>query len=224
MALHEYPDVIQGSSEWDDLRRGMVTGSVVSTLVTAKTLKPASNIETRTLTALLVAERITGHTDPTWVGDDMARGWDDEPRAIEKYSEHYAPVTPMGFLIRDDWGYQIGYSPDGLVGDDGLIEVKSRRQKKHLTTVLADQVPAENLAQIQCGLLVTGRDWCDYISYCGGMALWTKRVYPDPRWFEAIVAALAAFEEAAERMASDYLNAVVGLPMTERSADFEMVI
>lgn len=222
--LIELPDLAQGTDEWHDQRRGIVTASVVGQLVTTKTLKPASNDVSRGLTRLLVAERITGWTDPMYVSDDMLRGIEDEPKARDKYSEHYAPVTEIGFMIREDHDVKIGYSPDGLVGDDGLIEVKSRRQKKHLETILADEPPAENLAQMQCGLLVSGREWCDYISYCGGMPLWVKRVFPDRRWFDAILAAVAAFEENAAEMIRLYDERTVGLPMTERTVEMEMVI
>lgn len=220
--LHELPDLIQGTDEWHAQRRGLVTASVVGQLVTTKTLKPAANETSRGLTALLVAERITGHTDPTYLSDDMIRGIEDEPRAREKYSEHHAPVRETGFMVRDDWGYRIGYSPDGVVNNDGLIEIKSRRQKVHLATVLADEVPAENVAQLQCGLLVSGRDWIDYVSYCGGMPLYVKRVYPDPRWAEAIVAAVEQFERTAEQMVSDYLERVDGLPTTERIDHYDV--
>lgn len=222
--LIELPDIEQGTNEWHDQRRGIVTASVVGQLVTTKTLKPASNDVSRGLTRLLVAERITGWTDPMYVSDDMLRGIEDEPKARDKYSEHYAPVTEIGFMIREDHDVKIGYSPDGLVGDDGLIEVKSRRQKKHLETILADEPPAENLAQMQCGLLVSGREWCDYISYCGGMPLWVKRVFPDQRWFDAILAAVDAFEENAAEMIRLYDERTVGLPMTERTIEMEMVI
>lgn len=225
MTLHTYPDVVQGTPQWDDLRRGMVTASVVGQLVTPSTLKVASNPASRALAALLVAERITGFTDPTYVSDDMERGWEDEPRAVAKYSEDRdIEVQEMGFMVREeDWG-RLGYSPDGLVHDTGLLEVKSRRPKKHLATILADDVPAENIAQIQAGLFVTGREWCDYISYCGGMPLWTKRVYPDPAWHKALPEAVRAFEAAATEMTSNYLDAVVGLPMTERVIEMDMVI
>lgn len=264
MTLTEYPDVEQGSEEWHDLRRGIVTASVAGQLVTETTLgaigydcpacyvgagdpceskragagpiktmhperaaraaeadvtviEPAQNETSRSLTRLLVAERITGFTDPTYVSDDMERGWEDEPRANEAYAEwRETPVKPMGFMVRDDWGFPIGYSPDGLVGDDGLTEVKSRRSKKQLQTILSGEVPAENMAQLQTALLVSGRQWIDYISYAGGMPLWPKRVHPDPKWFDAIVAAVRAFEEAATEMESAYLAAVEGLPMTER--------
>lgn len=224
MTLHTYPDVIQGTDEWYDQRRGLVTASVVGKLVTPKTMKTAGNDESRGLAALLVAERITGWTDPTYIGDDMLRGIEDEPRARDLYSKTYAPVTEIGFMARDDWGFTIGYSPDGLVGDDGLIETKSRRPKKHLQTILSGEVPAENMPQIQAALLVSGREWCDYLSYCGGMPMWRKRVRPDKQWFEALVAAVEAFEKEAAEMIALYDVATAGLPQTERTVDLEMVI
>lgn len=223
MALHVLPDLEQGSDEWHAARRGIVTASVVGRLITARTIKPANNDDSRALTATLVAERITGYTEPTFTTADMYRGIEDEPRARDLYSETYAPATEAGFMVRDDWGYRIGYSPDGLVGDDGLIEVKSRRQKKHLQTILADAVPPENMAQLQCGLLVSGRAWIDYLSYCGGMPMWRKRVEPDPKWFEAIVEAVAQFEDNAAAMIAHYTQATEGLPATERP-DLEIVI
>lgn len=214
MSLHEYPDIEQGSPAWHDLRRGMVTASTVGQLVTPSTLKTAANPASRALAALLVAERLTGRTDPSFVSDDMERGWEDEPRARAVYAEHYAPVTDMGFMSRDGvWG-ELGFSPDGLVGDDGLIEIKSRRPKKHLATILADEVPTENVAQVQAGLLVSGREWCDYISYSGGMPLFVKRVYVDTLWGQAIREAVRTFEEAAVTMVAAYRSAVEGLPET----------
>lgn len=215
MSLRVLPDLVQGTEDWYDQRRGMVTASVVDKLLTA-TLKVANNDTSRALTLLLTAERMTGHTDPTWRNDDMMRGVFDEPIARNLYSQHYAHVDEVGFMVRDDWGFEIGYSPDGLVGDVGLIEVKSRRQKNHLETVMSGEVPEANMAQIQCGLLVSGRAWCDYISYCAGMHLWTKRVYPNERWHEAIVKAVRAFETASADITHQYLAAVEGLPLTER--------
>jgi hypothetical protein len=101
-----------------------------------------------------------------------------------------------------------------------LIEIKSRAQKKHLQTILADEVPLENLAQIQCGLLVSGREWCDYVSFCSGMPLYVKRVLPDERWHEAIIEAVAFFEDNAADMIKTYTAAIDGRPMTERIEHF----
>lgn len=214
--LHMFPELVQGSDEWYDQRRGMITASVIGQLLTPKTLAVADNDTSRGLIAALAAERVTGFTDPNYVNDDMLRGIEDEPRAAAVYSEHFAPVTADGFMIRS-WGRcQLGYSADGLVGDRGLIEVKSRRSKKQLQTVLDGEVPAENVAQCQAGLFVSGRQWLDYVSFSGGMSLWVKRVVPDERWFDAIVAAVEAFEETASDMVAKYAAATAGLPLTER--------
>lgn len=224
MSITEYRDLVQGSDEWLAARRGLVTASVVGQLVTASTLKVASNDYSRGLTATLVAERITGHIDPVYVSDDMMRGTMEEPIARAKYAEHHAPVTEVGFIVRAEDGWTLGYSPDGLVGSDGLIEVKSRKAKKHLQTILSDAVPAENLAQIQAGLLVTGRAWCDYISFSAGMPMWTKRVYPEQRWHDAIIAAVTAFETTAAEMVLRYEAAVHGLPATERTDYYAEIV
>jgi hypothetical protein len=225
MSLHTYADIIQGSDEWLEARRGIVTSSVAGQLITPKTVKPATNTHSRALTAQLVAERITGWAEAPYVGHDMIRGTYDEPVALGIYADHYAPVTQVGFMVRDDWDVRIGYSPDALVGDDGLIEIKSRVPKHHLATIIAGEVPSEFVAQIQCGLLVSGRQWCDYVSFCGGMPMWRKRVEPDQQWFEAIVAAVGAFEQTAAEMVATYQAAVAGLPATERGTyDMEVMV
>lgn len=224
MTLTVHKELAQGSQEWFDQRRGIVTASVVGRLVTPKTIKPADNPESRGLAMLLAAERITGWTDPTFTSDDMWRGIEDEPKARAKYAEHYAPVTEAGFMVEDRWGFQIGYSPDGLVGADGLIEIKSRQSKTQLATILADQVPTENMAQLQCGLLVSGREWIDYVSYCGGMPLYVHRVHPIEAWREAILNAVSAFEDVVADMVRTYNSLIEGLHMTERPAELEIVI
>jgi len=219
--LTVFNDLEQGTDEWLAARCGIITASVVGQLITPKTVKPATNDYSRALTMNLVAERITGYVEPMHMNADMERGTLDEPYARDLYSEHYAPAHEVGFMVRDDFGFKIGYSPDGLVGHDGLIEIKSRRQKKHLATILADEVPLENMAQIQCGLLVSGRDWLDYVSYCGGMPLYVQRVYPDPRWHEAIKDAVQTFEDKARLMLETYKGAVTGRPNTKRINHYE---
>jgi len=216
MSLQVFNDLEQGTDEWLAARCGIVTASVVGQLITPKTIKPAVNDTSRGLVATLAAERITGHVEQVFPNRDMERGTLDEPYARDLYSEHFAPAGEVGFMVRDDWGFKLGYSPDGLVGDDGLIEIKSRNQKKHLQTILADEVPAENLAQCHAGLLVSGREWIDYTSYCGGMPLYVKRVYPDIRWHLAIKEAVEAFEEAAAQMIKNYGINTSGRPSTER--------
>lgn len=271
MTLHILADLEQGSPEWHDQRRGLMTASVVGNLITTRKLtatdydcpaceapptepcrsktKPGATIKTmhperadnaranprtiletagndnaRSLTMLLAAERITGWTDPTYVSDDMWRGVEDEPRARDFYAKHYAPVEENGFMVRDDWGFRLGYSPDGLVGEDGLIEVKSRRAKNQVATVVAGHPPIENMAQLQCGLLVSGRKWLDYVSYCGGMPMYVHRIRPDLKWFAAIIEAVRAFEDNVTEILRVYGESVDGLPLTERIVEQEIVL
>lgn len=219
LTIHEHLE--QGSDEWLAERCGLLTASTIGQLITAKTIKPASNDVSRSLTNHLVAERITGYVEPTFVSADMERGNLDEPIARDLYSQHYAPATEVGFMTRTVNGHTIGYSPDGLVGDDGLIEIKSRRQKKQLATILADEVPLENMAQLQAGLLISGRDWIDYLSYCGGMPLYVKRVRPDPRWQDAIRIVLDDFEATAAQMITNYQQRTAAAPATERIEHFQ---
>jgi putative phage-type endonuclease len=221
MTLHVFDKVEQGSPQWHDLRRGLVTASTVGKLITP-TLKVASNDVSRGLTATLVAERITGYTEDTPMTSDMWRGVDSEPIARDIYSGHYQQAVEVGFMRRDEDGWSLGYSPDGLVGVDGLIEIKAPRAKTHLNTILRGEVPDHYMAQLQAGLLVTGRDWCDFVSYCGGMPLWVQRVSPQDDWFEAIEAACRQFETTAVGMVAAYHAAANGLPATERIVELEM--
>jgi len=220
MPLHLYPHIEQGTDEWHDIRRGIITASTIGRLITARTLKPANNDTSRALTEQLVAERITGETEPTFTNDDMMRGVLHEPIARDTYAEHNGvEVQQIGFMIRDDWGFPVGASPDGLIGNDGGLEIKCPRAKAHIRTILTDEIPGHYMAQVQTCLLVSGRDWWDYVSFRAGLPMWTKRVYPDPKWHEAIVAAAEQFEDTAAEMVAAYETATTGLPATEPAPD-----
>ena len=183
----------------------------------------ADNETSRALTATLVAERITGFTEDTPMSRDMNRGVWSEPFARDLYSQHHAPVTEVGFMRHDGDGWTLGYSPDGLVGDDGLIEIKAPRSKTQVLTVLTDDVPAHYMPQCQAGLLASGRKWLDFVSYAGGLHLYVKRVLPDPAWFAAIEAACRNFETNAAAMVADYHKCVTGRPLAPR-IDFELEV
>ena len=194
-------------------------------VATDSTLPPvlsvADNDTSRGITLKLAAERITQYVEETFVTSAMYRGKEEEPLARDKYAETYAPVTESGLMVRDFGTCRIGYSPDGLVGDDGLIEIKSRSPKVQVAHILNGEVPAAVMPQIQTGLLVSGRQWLDYVSYSGGMAMWVKRVYPDPRWQNVILAVAEQFEQNAEDIYNRYLTATDGLPTTERTPDYD---
>jgi len=189
----------------------------------ASELPPVYSVATdetaASLTATLVAERITDHTEATPITSDMWRGIDSEPYARDVYSGFYQQAVECGFMIREEPGWRLGYSPDGLVGDDGLIEIKAPRAKTQVCTVLSDEIPAQHMAQLQGGLLVSGRKWIDFVSFNGGMHMYVKRVLPDPAWHEAIIAAATRFEATAAEMVAAYQQATKNMPATERIPD-----
>ena len=140
-------------------------------------------------------------------------------------AETYAPVTEIGFVTNDQFGFVLGYSPDGLVGDDGLIECKSRCQKYQIQTLTDMIAPDEFMLQLQTGLLVTGRKWIDFVSYCGGLPMVTIRVHPDPDIQGAIIHAASIFEAkiAEKRAVYDTVMASnARLIPTERVVEVEM--
>ncbi len=220
-------EVVQGSDEWLQQRCGMLTASEVHYLVTP-TLKVADNERTRLHVYELLAQRITGHVEPRYVSDDMLRGKDDELEARMLYSQQYAEVKECGFVTRAfDYG-TIGCSPDGLVGDDGMIEVKSRLQKYQVQTFLEWHnkrvTPADYMLQVQTGLYVTQRKWCDLISYSGGLPLCVMRVLPDDKTQRAIEAAHQNLEATVAKLETQYLAAVHGLRPTKRRVVQEMIL
>lgn len=223
-------DFEQGSIEWFAARCGMLTASEFDRILTP-TLKIASNAKERAHLWEMAAQRISGYVEPQYMSDAMIRGHEDEARARELYSKHYAPVKECGFVSNDKWGFTLGCSPDGLVGDDGLIEVKSRIQKFQVQTICeyfeTGATPEDFTLQIQGELLVTGRKWCDLISYSGGLPMVTMRIEPDPVVQDAIVDAAAKFESRINEVIAEWHAALATgarLIPTERNIEQEMYI
>lgn len=214
MSLTIHDDLIQGSDEWLQARAGVLTASIVGQLITPSKVQVSKSDTARAVMETLLAERITGTVESLFVTADMQRGQDEEPFARDLYAEHTGrTVTETGFMVRTIDGHKLGMSPDGLVGEMGGIEIKSRRHKKHLRTILTDSVPPENMAQVQCALLVSGRQWWDYVSFSAGMPLHVIRVEPDERWQNAIVEALVEYETYAKNATAHFLNVTEGMPL-----------
>ena len=226
-----HDDLVQGSDEWLAARRGLITASEMKLLLTP-TLKVADNDKTRAHLYELAAQRISGHVEPMYVGDDKLRGQEDEYYARCYYSEHIAEVREVGFITNSRHGFTLGYSPDGLVGDDGLVEFKSRRQKFQVQTIIenvgrdgATTIPPEYAIQCQTGLLVAEREWLDFGSYSNGLPMPIIRVYPDERIQSAILDAAAEAEAQIEALIAAYtaaLDAGHRVIPTERRIQQEM--
>ena len=216
MTLKIYEDLEQGTDEWLEARRGIVTASEVHKLLTSRGAV-ATNQTAREYIAELAAERITGHVEDVYVSREMELGTLNEPYARDGYAEYKGvQVDEVGFMVREYDGYKLGFSPDGLVSDEGLIEIKSRKPRIQINTILRDGVPNGNMAQIQMGLLVSGRKWCDYVSYSGGLPLWICRVLPDQHWQKNILEAVEQAEKAIQDLVNLFHAYTKHLPVMER--------
>lgn len=239
-----HPALIQGTDEWLQMRCGKLTASEMKLIVSPppevetrvkkngelykqREWEPcADNKDTRAHVYELLFQRMTGFVEPHYIGDDMLRGQEDEIYARMEYAKHFAPVEETGFITNDKWGFTIGYSPDGLVGNDGLIECKSRRGKFQVQTIAENEVPSEYMLQLQTGMLVSERSWCDFISYSGGLPMFVKRVDADQVIQDAIIAAATNFEMKLAEKEREYRATLAGMAKvieTERREEEEMV-
>ena len=224
MNIKYHDDLIQGSDEWKAARCGLITASEMKLILTP-TGKVADNDKSRAHLYELAAQRINNYVEPSYVNDDMMRGTMDEPIALNLYEQHYELAQTCGFITNNKWGFTLGYSPDGVVGD-GLVEIKSRKQRYQLETIISNKVPDEYHLQIQTGLLVSEREWLDFISYSGGMPMFVQRVLPDAETQERIIAACTAAEGKMLDMIATYEQNVLNLKVktTERTTDQEIII
>lgn len=226
MTITYHDNVEQGSDAWLAMRCGLLTASEMKLILTP-TIKVANNDKTRLHAYELAFQRISRFVEPQYISDTMLRGKEDEFYARDEYRKHYAAVAETGFVTNDRWGFTIGYSPDGLVGDDGLIEIKSRAGKYQVQTISRDEVPEEYWLQVQTGMLVTERDWLDFISYSGGLPMYVKRVEACPDTQAAIVQAATAFEVRVAEIEQEYRASLATQPKlipTERRVDQEMYV
>jgi putative phage-type endonuclease len=174
-------DCTQGTPEWHRARAGRVTASRIADL-TAKT-KTGWGAGRANYKAELVAERLTGTVADSYSNAAMQWGTEKEPDARNAYAFMAdVSVGEVGFVIHPRLEMS-GASPDGLVGEDGLLEIKCPNTATHIDTLLSDAVPEKYIKQMQWQMACTGRAWCDFVSYDprlpADMQLFVKRVMRD---------------------------------------------
>lgn len=174
-------NVEQGSDEWFAVRLGKITGSGVSALLSESRAKTGLSKTALSYAYQIVAERLTGQADNFKGNQYTEWGNLQEARARELYQyETFLFVDEVGFVEKDDW---CGCSPDGLVGDDGMIEIKCPASKKFVEIVHTEIIPDEWLAQMQFNMWVCGRKWCDFVlfdpRFTEEKQLYIKRVLSD---------------------------------------------
>lgn len=200
----------QGSAEWFAERCGCVTASRVADVV-AKT-KSGYSASRATYMGQLIAERLTGEPMAGFTNAAMQWGTDVEPQARVAY-EFYtdASVGQTGF-VKHPTIDQTGASPDGLVGDDGLVEIKCPETKTHIETLLGQAVPGKYITQIQWQLACTGRQWCDFVSFDPrmpeSMSLFVSRVERDNERIEElereVIVFLNELRDKVDRLRAEY--------------------
>ncbi|WP_417618782.1 lambda exonuclease family protein [Oceanisphaera sp.] len=167
----------QGDPEWIAARMGIVTMSELQCLLVNG--KGPGGFGTGAITYMnqLIGERITEEPADAFQGNrHTERGHLLEPMARELYTERTgSELEQVGIILN----HGAGYSPDSLVGNDGLTEIKTKLPKYQVEVLLAGEIPAEHVAQCQGGLWVSEREWIDFISYYPGMPLFVKRAYRD---------------------------------------------
>ncbi len=157
--LKIYDNLIQGSDDWLKVRLGVATCSNFSKIVTST---GELSKQLKAYAIKLASEVLTVEQEKTYTNKDMERGNELESEARQAYQEYaFCEVKEVGFMI--DNGF--GYSPDGLVGDDGLIEIKCPNQTTHTQYLFEDRLPTAYKAQCQGGLWVSGRKYLDFISW-----------------------------------------------------------
>lgn len=226
-------DFEQGSERWMQSRCGLLTCSEFDRIITPKTLKIAANEKCSAHLWEMAAQRITQYVEPHYISDDMMRGKEDEIRARAEYSKRYGEIEEVGLITNSRWGFTLGVSPDGLCGDDGMVEAKSRRQKFQVQTIVenvwdgkAETIPVDYMLQCQGALLVAERKWLDFISYSGGLPMVVLRVFPDPAIHDAILEAATHAERRIGEIVEKYQLALETyaprLTPTERVIEQEM--
>ena len=153
----------QRSDAWFAARLGKATGSRIADIV-AKT-KSGTSASRANYAAQLIAERLTGKVAETYTNGAMQWGTDTEPEARDAYCFYRdADVQEVGFIDHPAIAMS-GASPDGLVGDDGMVEIKCPNTATHLDTLLSGKVAGKYVIQMQWLMACTGRAWCDFVSY-----------------------------------------------------------
>jgi len=180
----------QRSPEWLAARCGIPTASNFDKIITTKG-EPSK--QAQKYLYQLAGERVTGFQEETYQNGAMQRGIEMEAEAIEFYElVKDVKVQRVGICYPNE-DKKFSCSPDGLVGDKGLIEIKCPMLATHVGYLLADDMPSDYFQQVQGQLLVTGREWCDFLSYSPGLKPLLIRVMRDEPFLKKLEAELAAF-------------------------------
>lgn len=180
----------QGTPEWFEARRGIATASEFAAIIAEGRKKGEPSKMRRSYLLRLAAERLTEERIETYTNAFMDRGKTQEDEARDLYAFlSDEPLTRIGFVRNGD----VGCSPDALVGDDGVLEIKTQRADLLIDSLLDGRFPSEYRAQCQGALWVTGRKWVDICLYAPKMPPLIRRAGRDDTFIADLAKAVEAF-------------------------------
>jgi putative phage-type endonuclease len=198
-------DVEQGTPEWFAARLGKVTASRVADVIA--TTKSGWGASRANYSAQLVAERLTGAVADSFTNGAMQWGTQTEPEARRAYCfRQDVDVMEVGFVDHPTIG-MTGASPDGLIGEDGLLELKCPNTGTHIATLLGQSVPTKYMTQMHWQMACTGRQWCDFASYDPrlpeSMRLFVQRLHRDEEEIARLEALVVEFLAEVDQTVAD---------------------
>jgi putative phage-type endonuclease len=196
----------QGSDEWFALKLGKVSASRISDVM-AKGKGNAPSVTRANYAAQLMLERVTGQKQETYSNAAMQWGVEQEPLARLAYSLHIEAEIEEVAFIDHPFILRSGASPDGLVGTDGMIEIKNPNTATHIKWALAGEVPPEHVLQMQWQMACAGRQWNDFVSYDSrmpeGQQLFVRRLFRDNELIEKLESEVVFFDGSVEAMINE---------------------
>jgi putative phage-type endonuclease len=193
-----HTDIYQRSEEWHEIRLGRIGGSESNVLIVKG--KSESGLGAAAFTLLYEKAYEIIQNQPVKeniVTFAMQRGMDLEPEAIQEYEmAKMVKVDQVGYILHSHYKYA-GYSPDGLVGEKGLIEVKCPGNSEFMRQLITKEIPKQYLCQMQWGMFLSNRTWCDYVVYnpdYDKSPLYIDRVDRNDKMIELLKANYLAFE------------------------------
>lgn len=195
----------QRTDEWYKARLGKVTASKVSAVLAKKDSATRADYLTD-----LVLERLTGTQQEFYQNEAMQWGTDTEPQARMAYeAETSNLVDELGFIDHPTIA-NFGCSPDGVIGESGLIEIKCPNSKTHLSTLLSGKAPTKYIPQMQTQMAVMNRQWCDFVSFDPrlpeDLQLFVIRVNRDDEYIAKLEEEVTAFLEEVESTVTKLLE------------------
>jgi putative phage-type endonuclease len=197
-------EVQQGTAEWKAARAGMITASRICDVI-AK-IKSGEAASRRDYKAQLVVERLTGlPAEDGYTNAAMQWGNEQEPFARAAYEFKYGVMVDQVGFVGHPIVVTAGASPDGLVNEDGLVEIKCPKTATHLQYILDGRVPAQYVPQMQWQMECTGRDWCDFVSYDPRipkehLQLFVARLHKSAEYCVTLCAEVMALDQEVEEM------------------------